>query len=403
MIRFLHAADLHLDSPFKGMSELPSKQLTYLRESTFRAFQKLIDYAVTERPDFILLVGDLYDGEHRSLRAQQVFVQGMEQLHAAGIPVFLSYGNHDHLKGQWARFALPDNVHVFEGTVQQKTTNVRGQVVHIYGFSYPERQVRDNMSVHYPVATDREAFHIGMLHGSVDGNEEHAVYAPFTKEQLVEKQYDYWALGHIHMQQQLHEDPLILYPGNLQGRHRNEQGMKGFVDVTLTKQSATFDCIPTSEIVFQRLSISCGAIRHANEWLAICQEVLEQLSEQVGSCIVQLEMIDLTPESYELFQQASEVEWLAAIRETLSNERFVWVDRLSFEPYNEMTHQQSVLTENVLTLIEQWDVHEAKQQLKELYQHPRGGRYLSVLDAEQFVVMKAKAKQLLIQEMQRLD
>lgn len=403
MIRFLHAADLHLDSPFKGMSQLPQKYLEQLRESTFQAFQKLIDYAVTHRPDFVLLVGDLYDGEHRSLRAQQLFVQGMERLQEASIPVFLSYGNHDHLKGQWVRFTLPENVHVFEETVSQKTIRVQNQSVHLYGFSYPERHVRDSMTVHYPVATDRDAFHIGMLHGSIDGNDQHAVYAPFTKEQLLEKNYDYWALGHIHTRQQLHDDPLILYPGNLQGRHRNEQGVKGFADVKLTKQGATYEWIPTSEIVFQRLSISCASIRHANEWLTHCQDALERLTEEVGNCIVELEMINITPEANELFQQASEKEWLEAIREIIRNDRFVWVERLSFEPVATMTHQTSLLTENVLSIIEQWDINEVKQQLKELYQHPRGGKYLSFIDSQQVHDMKAKAKQLLLQEMQRLD
>ena len=85
------------------------------------------------------------------------------------------------------------------------------------------------------VAEDQDAFHIGMLHGSLAGDETHAVYAPFTKSELLAKQYDYWALGHIHLRQQLHEEPPIVYPGNIQGRHRNERGEKGFYEVSLTK------------------------------------------------------------------------------------------------------------------------------------------------------------------------
>ena len=105
-IRFIHTADLHLDSPFKGMTAMPAERLSRLRESTFTALSKLIDYALESKPDFVLIAGDIYDGENRSLRAQLKFKEGMDKLNSAGIPVFLSHGNHDHLGGKWTRFEL---------------------------------------------------------------------------------------------------------------------------------------------------------------------------------------------------------------------------------------------------------------------------------------------------------
>jgi len=210
------------------MTGLPTDRLNKLRDSTFAAFTKLIEHAVKTKPDFILIAGDIYDGEDRSLRTQMKFREGMVKLDTAGIPVFISHGNHDHLGGRWTRFDLPSNVHVFDEHVETVRLNVNNQEVLISGFSYKERHVRDKVIDRFPVAEDHDALHIGMLHGSLAGDETHAVYAPFTKSELLAKRYDYWALGHIHVRQQLHESPPIVYPGNLQGRHRNERGTKGF-------------------------------------------------------------------------------------------------------------------------------------------------------------------------------
>src|SRR5690606_1944349 len=136
-------------------------------------------------PDFVLIAGDIYDGEDRSLRAQMKFHEGMEKLNEAGIPVFISHGNHDHLAGRWTRFELPPNVHVFRNHVEEARFNVNGQAISIYGFSYKERHIRDRMVDEYPIAQDQDVFHIGMLHGSLAGDETHAVYAPFTKSELL--------------------------------------------------------------------------------------------------------------------------------------------------------------------------------------------------------------------------
>ncbi|MBO1912054.1 DNA repair exonuclease, partial [Microvirga sp. 3-52] len=151
-IRFLHAADLHLDSPFKGMTGMQVDQLVSLRNSTFAAFERLISHAIHTKPDFVLIVGDIYDGEDRSLRAQLKFQEGMKKLSDAHIPVVISYGNHDHLSGRWTRFELPSNVYVFKEKVEQVTLNIRGDQVNIYGFSYKDRHIRESMITNYPIA-----------------------------------------------------------------------------------------------------------------------------------------------------------------------------------------------------------------------------------------------------------
>ncbi|MFJ7935493.1 exonuclease SbcCD subunit D [Sporosarcina sp. NPDC096371] len=400
-IRFIHTADLHLDSPFKGMTGLPMDRLNRLRESTFVAFANLIEHACQSKPDFVLIAGDIYEGEDRSLRAQMKFHEGMEQLNAAGIPVFISHGNHDHLAGRWTRFELPPNVHVFGESVEEAHLNVNGQAISIYGFSYKERHIRERMVDSYPVAQDHDALHIGMLHGSLAGDETHAVYAPFTKSELLAKQYDYWALGHIHLRQQLHEQPPIVYPGNLQGRHRNERGLKGFYEVELSTVGASLQFIPASALVFERVEVSCAGIRHANEWLAACTEELESFKAQHGSGIVEVSMVDIDDGAAELFSQSTEQEWLDVLRDMVGDsEAFVWVQKLSFARQTTLLATSGALAHSVIGMIEGWQEDEWKDVLKELYQHGQGIKYLDVLMEEDIQDIKTRTIKLVAAEIE---
>lgn len=400
-IRFLHTADLHLDTPFKGMTHFPTEQLLQLQESTFQAFSNFIDYAVQAKPDFIVIVGDVYDGEDRSLRAQLKFQEGMKNLQNAQIPVYLLYGNHDHLKGNWTRFDLPENVHVFEGDVERKTLTIRGETVHLHGFSYPERHVRGAMIDSYPVA-ENDAFHIGLLHGSIAGDESHAVYAPFTKTALLSKRYDYWALGHIHKRQQLHAEPPIVYPGNLQGRHRNERGIKGFYEVTLSKRKVETTFVPASAIVFENVTVPCEGIRHAGEWFDICEEKLNAVQEKIGAAIVSLRLINIDEETDLLFQQASEEEWLLALRERFQNyASLLWISDIHYERTVVKNEAAEVLLNPVMSTIDRWEKAQWEDVLSELYQHTRSVKYLERLTVEDIEEIRAEVKQRLLIELSK--
>lgn len=391
-IRFLHAADLHLDTPFKGMAHLPERHYQILQNSTFQAFDNLIQYALESQPDFVVIVGDLYDGQERSLRAQYAFQEGMKKLHEASIPVFLSYGNHDHLSGKWTRFDLPDNVHVFESKVERKMITVRGEAVHLYGFSYPKRHVEEAMIEHYPVAAEEEEVHIGLLHGSVEGDKAHAVYAPFTKGELLAKQYDYWALGHIHTRQQLHHTPPIVYPGNLQGRHRHENGEKGFYDVTLSKQQVQMEFQRAAAILYEKVQISCAGIRHAGEWFELCTDQLLPYADGREGVIVSLEVVDLDEQAMQLLNQSTEEEWRLTLNDRLeATDAFVWVSHLRIERRQLTEQDEAAILNPVMEIMEHWTNEEWYEHLKELYQDAKSLNYLEQLTEEDFQDIKNKA------------
>lgn len=234
-VRFVHAADLHLDSPFVGIGvSAPPSVLRTLRDATFATYDKIIDLCIDERVDALLVAGDIYDGADRSLRAQQKFVAGLDRLHEAGIRSFVCHGNHDHLAGWEAKLAMPASCHRFGKQIEavpfDPANPTRGMV---YGMSYPQQKVLENVARQFR-RDQAEGIAIGLLHCNVGGNTGHEPYAPCTVDDLVEAGMDYWALGHVHTAQVLKaQSPAIVYPGNPQGRHPNETGARGVYLVSI--------------------------------------------------------------------------------------------------------------------------------------------------------------------------
>ena len=227
-IRFIHAADLHLDSPFSGLRSLAPEIAETLHQATFNAYDNIIDLCIQERVDALLVAGDIFDGADRSLRAQLKFVDGLKRLEEANIRSFLCHGNHDPLNGWEAQLTLPGSCYRFGGELEQVPVfeDEPGRAV-VYGISYPQREVRENLVPLFS-AIEPGPFNIGLLHATVDNNPAHDSYAPCTLKDLEETGIDYWALGHVHTRQVLREaNPTVVYPGNPQGRHPNEPGARG--------------------------------------------------------------------------------------------------------------------------------------------------------------------------------
>ena len=274
MVKFIHAADLHLDSPFIGLKTLPDFIWNAIYLSTFSALTTIVDSAIQEKVDFICLVGDIYDNDERSVKAQAYLRNEMERLNKAEIPVYLLHGNHDYIENTGLHLEMPENVVVFTESVETKwyTTTEKDEVA-ISGFSYDKRWVLERKIKEYPEKHPRAKYHIGLLHGFSEGLEsEHGNYAPFSLGELRSKRYDYWALGHIHKRQQLAENPPVIYPGNTQGRSSKESGEKGFELVTLTESGVSMEFRPTSTIQWKTIDLSIKEIKSLEIGRASCRE-----------------------------------------------------------------------------------------------------------------------------------
>lgn len=225
---FVHCADLHLDSPFEGLHAVEPEIARALRRATFQAFDNIIDLAIREKADFLIVAGDVYDSAYRSLYAQVRFRDSLRRAADAGLQCFVAHGNHDPLSGWDAELSLPESVHRFGGRVERLAAR-RGKetLAHLYGISYPAREVRENLIPQFPRDTDGP-FAIGVLHGNVGGDPNHDNYAPCSLADLQSCPVHYWALGHIHQARILREaDPCVVYPGTPQGRSIREPEARG--------------------------------------------------------------------------------------------------------------------------------------------------------------------------------
>lgn len=280
--RFIHAADLHLDSPFAGLAQVPEAVAGVLRRSTFDALHRLTELAVREQVDFVLIAGDVYESADRSLRAQVRFHKAMVRLAENGISAFVVHGNHDPADGREARLDWPESVHFFAaGQVERVKVELpgRGHVADVLGISYPVQSVRDN----YALLFRREGeapYRIGLLHANVDGAADHADYAPCTLRELVGRGMDYWALGHVHSRRVLHESPFVVYPGNTQGRSIRETGPKGCYVVDVNEDGATRLAFHSLDAVrWQRAQVSIAGLRTEQE-----------LKDKLESCLKTLQL-----------------------------------------------------------------------------------------------------------------
>jgi DNA repair protein SbcD/Mre11 len=227
MVKFIHAADVHLDSPLRGLERYEGAPLAALRGATRRAFENLIELALAQAVDLVLLAGDLYDGEWKDYRTGLFFAQQMARLQAANIPVLIIAGNHDAASQITKVLRLPKNVHVC-ATAAPETRYFDQLGIAVHGQGFATRAVTVDLSSAYPLA-EAGLFNIGLLHTALDGRPGHEPYAPCSVAGLRTRGYHYWALGHIHQRSIVNKEPWIVYPGNLQGRHSRETGAKGAV------------------------------------------------------------------------------------------------------------------------------------------------------------------------------
>ena len=229
--RFFHAADIHLDSPLKGLAGHEGNAVARVRTATREALDTLVGLAIEEKVDFLIVAGDLYDGDWRDYKTGLFFATQMGRLNKEGIPVYLLHGNHDAESQITRRLELPDNVHVFD-TRKPETFALDELKVALHGQSFRQRDITDNLVPDYPEPVSC-TFNIGVLHTGLGGMGGHENYAPCAIEDLTNKGYEYWALGHVHQAGVLREKPHVVFPGNLQGRHARETGAKGASLVTV--------------------------------------------------------------------------------------------------------------------------------------------------------------------------
>ncbi|MFB9861069.1 exonuclease SbcCD subunit D [Salinicoccus siamensis] len=369
MVKFIHCADLHLDSPFKSRSKMIPGIFDVLTESTYISVKRMIDYAIQEKVDFLVIAGDMFDAANRTLKSEVFMRRQFERLKESGIFVYIIHGNHDPLtdgfKTEW-----PDNVTVFGENVETyEMVSSHGDRIFLHGFSYFLDDTYENRLEEYPVNTMNEGIHIGLLHGTYSHSQSSQKrYTEFNLQMLNEKLYHYWALGHIHQREELSDLPPVHYSGNIQGRHKNEYGEKGFLVVEGDDVYLSTRFIPVQEIIFAEYELEVAKLSKQSLYQAIA-EFKNRLRDK-GKHIIQL---TITYDGDEELTGADLTEVIELLKEDERDlKEFVWIDDLKVR----YLHQDNIALINDIKASHSSDEELFKEAVNALYMDPRVNRYL---------------------------
>ncbi len=405
--RFIHAADLHLDSPFRGLAEVDPTLQKVLRDATLQAFDNIIDLCLTRQVDCLLIAGDVYDASDHSVRAVTRLRRSFERLADHRIPVFMCHGNHDPLPEREGKFPWPSNVYVFgAGSVEAKSVfRDRQEIARIYGISYRTEKVVENLALTFRRDADAP-WAIGLLHTNVGGDPDHRNYAPCQIDDLRQVGFDYWALGHVHTHKVLHErNPVIIYPGNPQGRHAKETGPRGcyLVDVDAAGY-VEYEFVPVDVVRWDDQMISIEGMRDMEELVQRIDDrvhALQHMNQRHGM-IVRWQLHGRGSLHCELIRQGRLDDLLTTVRERWGvGPGFVWAESFIDKTEQEIDRAALLQEENLLgdflRLAEAGDEamsQEFRQAMGELFDDPRIHRYMDAPTDEQLRDWVRAAEQL---------
>jgi DNA repair exonuclease SbcCD nuclease subunit len=327
MIRFIHAADLHLDTPFSGLEQTSKTLAEKLREAPFESLAKIVDIAIERAVDFVLFSGDLYNTKRVNIKAQSLFIEHLNRLNKSDIPVYLIRGNHDYLTEEAQKLALPfpKNVYTYGPDVETHILETKNKErIAITGFSYDTQWVTERKIKEYPKRRSDINLQIGLLHGDIETSlTREANYAPFTLAELREKNYDYWALGHVHQRQRIAEQPSVYYPGNIQGLHKNETGEKGCLFIEWTPREQHVQFIPTAPVIWESMTLELSEIENVSDLIQAMQEAIAE-KEYKQDVLINLIIKAKTDDDEDLIHFTQEKEFAEQLSKQLGVSN-VWV------------------------------------------------------------------------------
>ena len=326
---FIHAADLHLDTPFASIGRASPEIADRLRDASLEAFDALVRMAIDREAAFVAFAGDLYDCADRGVRAQLRFLRGVERMGEHGIPVFVAHGNHDPLDGWSAVRRMPGNLVVFgaEAVEAHAVTRAGAALAQVYGISYGRREVTENLALRFQ-RNEAPGLHVGVLHCSVGSPSDYPAYSPCTVADLAAAGMDYWALGHIHQHLRLAQgQPWIVYSGSLQAAKSNELGPKGAVVVSAAGALVeSVDFIEFGPVRFERVEVD---ISDEPDLPSLRKTLLAHAVTDGRDLLLTVALSGRGPLHRDLRRPGAIADLLRDVREELGvASPFVWLDRI---------------------------------------------------------------------------
>ena len=282
-IKFIHCADLHLDSSLRGLAHYEGAPVQAMRAATRRSFSNIVDLAIERAVDFVVIAGDVFDKDWPDFNTGLFFANELRRLAGMAVRVFIVSGNHDAVNKISKTVTLPKNVTWFESTAATSIIDDEQLGIAIHGQSFSTSTMTQDLACRYPDAHP-DLLNIGMLHTSLTGREGQENYAPTTPDRLLSKGYQYWALGHIHKRMIMQKHPWIAFPGNIQGRHARELGPKGCLVVEGSAEQGvhSVDFVPTDVARWEHLVLDVTGFVHLDDLQAVVQQKVQQLVLAAG-------------------------------------------------------------------------------------------------------------------------
>ncbi len=297
--RFVHAADIHLDSPLRSLALRDPDLAELIGNATRRAFVRIVDLCLDEQVDALLLAGDLHDGDQTSMKTARFLAEQIRRLHEAGIRVFIIRGNHDAMSRITKELTFPDSVKVFGGRAEAISIDRTSgdSPIAIHGLSFAQPHAPESLLPRYGAPVEG-AVNIGLMHTSLAGAAGHDLYAPCSVADLQAAGFDYWALGHIHKRAVVKGGCAIVMPGMPQGRDINEAGAKSVTLVTIADdRSVHLEEHVTSLAQFERVDVALTGMEDWRDMAGAVTTALEQAREDAVSehLVARLRITGVTP------------------------------------------------------------------------------------------------------------
>lgn len=304
--RFIHLADCHLDAPYATKNQRIRRLLL---DAAYASFQNAVALALEEQVHAFLIAGDLFDENYLSFRGERMLMENLARLVEAGISVIYVTGNHDHggPDSKATNLLWPD-IHVIDDAFEVVEVQRGGELVGVVGgMGHSSPKTLDNLAAMFP-KLDYDVPTVGLLHCQVAASvSPEEPYAPCTRDDLKDKGYDYWALGHIHKPQQVLEQPLAHYSGSLIGNNPKEDGPRGVLLVELTKDFGRVQFGPTAPIQWLRLEPD---LKDVTNFAQLIEKLPSLVPTKPGNLLVRIEFSGPSPLSQEIRRVAADAaEW----------------------------------------------------------------------------------------------
>lgn len=329
-MKVLHAADLHIDSPLRGLTRYEGAPVEEMQLAARRATENLVQAAIDHTVDLVVIAGDVFDGEWKDYGTGLFWTRQLGELHDHGIPVVIVAGNHDAASDFSRRLTMPDNVTQLS-TSKPEAKRFDDLDLVVVGQGYGAKSMPNDLAAGFPLA-DPGLFTLGLLHTSLDGRPDHASYAPTSLDMLRGRGYQYWALGHVHKREVVLKDPWVVFPGNVQGRHARETGSKGASLLTVENgEVQSVEHLSLDVARWADCTIDCAAANDLDSLLALVSSGLDEtVAEADGRLVaVRVRLVGASPVHQVLWTNPDRVE--AEVRGLGALQSGVWIEKVKLE------------------------------------------------------------------------